>query len=269
MNYSNNSMIRPSISKQIHPNSFPADFNSKVGNNNIASLKNITQAKVQFSPKPGQATRASDSSRFSTRTQNAELDAKVRNVRSGLHKNEANNEKSSSYPFDAHDASVFNDIFNSLDSGSTFINKSEHEALDFLRKEVSNKDFDKLQTTLADPKNEPSAVDNAKQIFVMLKMLSDCSAQYVTPNTAGIKEDITFYVDNINKYGLGIKSPFAGSLLQGERALKNIDDRMNKNSAKLIAEGLNHNAAIDRLVESKINTVQDKNKRATLLSKWK
>ncbi|MGL9736004.1 MAG: hypothetical protein ACR5LF_11595 [Symbiopectobacterium sp.] len=103
----------------------------------------------------------------------------------------------------------------------------------------------------------------------MLKMLSDFSAQYVPSNTEEIKEDINLYVDNINKYGLGIKSPFSGSLLQGDRALKKIDDRMKKNSAKLISEWLNHNAAIDRLVESKINTVQDANMRATLLSKWK
>lgn len=269
MSFSNNNMIGSGISKPIRPNSLPADFNSKIGNKHVASLKNITQAKVQFLPQLGQATTASGSSRFSTRTQNADLGAKIRSVRGGLSKSEVKNEKNSASPVNTHDASVFNDIFNSLDSSSTFINKNEHEALDFLRNEVSNKAFDKLQTILADPNNESSAVDKAKQIFVMLKMLSDLSARSDTPNTAGIKEDIKFYVDNINKYGLGIKSPFAGSLLQGERALKNIDDRVNKNAAKLIAEGLNHNAAIDRLVESKINTVQDQNMRATLLSKWK
>ncbi|MCW2480420.1 hypothetical protein [Candidatus Symbiopectobacterium sp. NZEC135] len=269
MTFPNKNMIGSGISKPIHPNGLLADFNSKIGNKHVASLRSITQARVQFLSQPSQATTASRSSRFSTRTQNADLGTKVRSVRGGLSKSEVKNEKNSASSFNTHDASVFNDVFNSLDSSSTFINKNEHEALDFLRNEVSDKSFDKLQTILADPNNESSAVDKAKQIFVMLKMLSDLSARSDTPNTAGIKEDIKFYVDNINKYGLGIKSPFAGSLLQGERALKNIDDRVNKNAAKLIAEGLNYNAAIDRLVESKINTVQDQNMRATLLSKWK
>ncbi|MCW2488915.1 hypothetical protein J5069_23860, partial [Candidatus Symbiopectobacterium sp. NZEC127] len=173
MTFPNKNMIGSGISKPIHPNGLLADFNSKIGNKYVASLRSITQARVQFLSQPSQATTASRSSRFSTRTQNADLGTKVRSVRGGLSKSEVKNEKNSASSFNTHDASVFNDVFNSLDSSSTFINKNEHEALDFLRNEVSDKSFDKLQSIRADPNNESSAVDKAKQTFVRLKMLSD------------------------------------------------------------------------------------------------
>ncbi|MCW2488542.1 hypothetical protein J5069_21795 [Candidatus Symbiopectobacterium sp. NZEC127] len=269
MSFSNNTMIGAGISKPIRPNTFPGSVGSKGGNNPVASLKTITQAKVQFLPPPGKASVASGSPRLSTRTQNAELGAKVRNVRSGSNKNEAKSENIGASPSNTHDAVAFNNVFDSLDSSLTFINQSENDAMAFLRKDGSIEGLDKFFTVLSKADNDVVAVAKVKQIVVMLKMLSDSSTRSVAPDTAEIKKDIQFYVDNVNKHGLTANSPFAGSLLKGTRVLKDVDARVNKNAAQVIAKGLNHNAVIDRLVESKINMMQDKNQRATLLSKWK
>lgn len=234
-----------------------------------APLRAARQADVQPSPQPGHATEESETASPSAETQNAKIGEKVTNVRGFSYKNKANNATSGDSPFNAHEASELNDIVNSLDSASTYLNKKQCEAINFVSKQVSSETFDKLQAILSDPGSRSSAVDKAKQAFVMLKMLNDSSAKSDTPNTTEIKKDIDFFVDKINKYGLGTKSPFAGSLLQGIRARSSIDDRLNKTAGKLIAEGLSFNADIDGLVESKINAVQDKDIRATLLSKWK
>lgn len=266
MHFSTTSMNRAGILRTTRPNTFPNNSNK---DNYIEFFKNIKQAKEAFSHQRTQSTGGAISSKPPIQVSTPRLGASVKNVRCDVNKNEAHVEDVRSQHIDIHDALIFNDVFSSLDSGFIFLKKSENDAMAFLRKEENIRGLDKFFTTLSTPDNNVIAVAKVKQIFVMLKMLSESYTHDGNPVPAEVKKDIQFYVDSVNKYGLKSKSPYAGSLLKGAGVLKAIDARINKNSAEMIAKGLNYDAAIDRMVESKINTVSDKTLRETLLSKWK
>ena len=269
MHFSTTTINRAGTSRTIRPNTFQNGYNNVSKDNYIEFFKNIKQAKEVFLHQRAQSNRGTVSSRPPIQVSSPRLGASVKNVRGDINKNEAYVEDINPQHIDIHDALIFNGIFSSLDSSFSFLKKSENDAMAFLRKEENIRGLDKFFTTLSTPDNNAIAVAKIKRIFVMLKMLNESYTHDGNPVPAEVKKDIQFYVDNVNKYGLKSKSPYAGSLLKGASVLKAIDLRINKNSAEMIAKGLNYNAAIDRMVESKINTVSDKTLRETLLSKWK
>ncbi len=248
-------------------NSYPAVRGIK-RNVKFKSLKNVRQSNKTYQTSGGNFKGKIDLIKQMAQDPALCIKKDLMSVRNNSKRNEVLNENVKAQKSCPEDTVGINNFFNSLPDSFDFSKKMEQDAVEFWKNKKDIKGFGDFLSVLSAPGSNSQSVQKVKLALVMTQKLHDSCADNDISSIDAIKKDVTFLVDNVNKYKLGFDSPVTGSSRKGFKALKSFNQFMDRISNAAISKGLDYNKEIHIMVMKEIDSVPDSHLRDVLHKKW-